>query len=45
MEELVQSFLDYLSLECGLSQNTILAYKHDLKKFSNFMKTWGLHRP
>lgn len=45
MEELIQSFLDYLSLECGLSKNTILAYRNDLTKFSAFMKTWGLRRP
>lgn len=45
MEELIQSFLDYLALECGLSKNTILAYKNDLKKFSNFMKIWGLSGP
>ena len=45
MEELIQSFLDYLSLECGLSKNTILAYRNDLTKFSAFMETWGLRRP
>jgi integrase/recombinase XerD len=45
MEELIQSFLDYLNLECGLSQNTVLAYRNDLKKFLNFMKAWGLRRP
>ncbi|OHB89594.1 MAG: hypothetical protein A3E19_06070 [Planctomycetes bacterium RIFCSPHIGHO2_12_FULL_52_36] len=41
----MQSFLDYLSLECGLSKNTILAYRNDLTKFSAFMETWGLRRP
>jgi integrase/recombinase XerD len=45
MEELLQSFLDYLALECGLSKNTLMAYKNDLKKFSAFMETWGLRHP
>ncbi|MDI6759432.1 MAG: site-specific tyrosine recombinase XerD [Candidatus Brocadiaceae bacterium] len=45
MEELIQSFLDYLALECGLSKNTILAYRNDLTKFSAFMESWGLRRP
>ncbi len=45
MEELLQSFLDYLNLECGLSKNTLLAYKNDLLKFFGFMKTWGLDHP
>lgn len=45
MEELVQSFLDYLSLECGLSKNTVLAYKNDLRKFLGFLNKWGIKRP
>ena len=45
MEELIQSFLDYLSLECGLSQNTVLAYRNDLNKFSEFLDKWGIERP
>ncbi len=45
MEELIQSFLDYLALECGLSKNTVLAYRNDLRKFSTFMKAWGLRHP
>ena len=30
---LVRSFLDYLTVECGLSENTITAYRSDLAKF------------
>ncbi len=45
MEELIQSFMDYLSLECGLSENTVLAYKNDLKKFQKFLDKWGIERP
>jgi integrase/recombinase XerD len=33
IEELVDSFLNYLFIQKGLSQNTISSYKHDLKKF------------
>ena len=33
IEELVDSFLNYLFIQKGLSQNTINSYKHDLKKF------------
>jgi integrase/recombinase XerD len=29
----VNQFLDYLTTECGLSQNTIQAYRHDLTAF------------
>ncbi|MEE9487456.1 MAG: site-specific tyrosine recombinase XerD [Candidatus Brocadiales bacterium] len=42
MEELIQAFLDYLSLECGLSKNTVQAYKNDLKKFKVFLDKWGI---
>ena len=39
IEELVDSFLNYLFIQKGLSQNTINSYKHDLKKFVNANKT------
>ncbi len=45
MEELIQSFLDYLRLECGLSENTVLAYKNDLNKFKDFLDKWGIKGP
>jgi integrase/recombinase XerD len=38
-EDVVQLFLDYLSVEKGLSSNTIIAYGRDLKKFFLFLKT------
>lgn len=41
MDELIQSFLDYIIVECGLSKNTVAGYENDLKKFSNYLKTQG----
>ncbi len=32
----IKPFLDYLSIECGLADNTILAYRRDLHRFSLF---------
>ena len=36
MKEFIESFLDYLSVERGLSRNTIASYREDLKSFSVF---------
>ena len=41
MESLVRAFLNYLRVEKGLSQNTILAYGRDLKKFQAFAEMHG----
>jgi integrase/recombinase XerD len=38
-EDVLQLFLDYLSVEKGLSSNTIVSYGRDLKKFFGFLKT------
>lgn len=32
----IKPFLDYLLIECGLADNTILAYRRDLRRFSLF---------
>ncbi len=37
MDELIESFINYLIVECGLSRNTILSYSHDLQIFTNFL--------
>jgi len=37
MKELIDTFLDYLSVERGLSNNTILAYREDLNAYLDFM--------
>ena len=36
-ENALQSFLDHLSIERGLSSNSISAYRRDLAKFSDFL--------
>ena len=41
IEGLIRSFLNYLRIEKGLSQNTILAYGRDLKKFEAFAEKKG----
>ena len=38
LEENLESFLDYLSIERGLAQNTIISYKYDLIKYITFLK-------
>lgn len=37
MQELVDSFINYIMVECGLSRNTILSYRHDLQIFTTFL--------
>jgi len=39
---LILQFLDYVSLECGLSPNTREAYASDLKSFQVFLETAGV---
>lgn len=39
--ELLKSFLTYLSVEKGLSKNTIESYSIDLKKFHDFLSSKG----
>ena len=38
----VKSFLNYLTVEAGLSENTVLAYGRDLKGFLGFCKSRGI---
>lgn len=37
MQELVENFLNYLSVERGLAQNTLLSYREDLKYYADFL--------
>ncbi|TET08147.1 MAG: site-specific tyrosine recombinase XerD [Candidatus Atribacteria bacterium] len=38
LEETLECFLDYLSIERGLAQNTIISYRYDLTKYISFLK-------
>lgn len=38
MKELVDEFLNYLSVERGLADNTIYAYRRDLNKYVDYLK-------
>lgn len=42
MDEIVQAFLDHLSVERGLSGNTISAYGRDLSHFLKYLKEHGV---
>ena len=42
MREFLGLFLDFLSIEKGLSKNTLLAYERDLRKYLGFMSKRGL---
>jgi len=38
MKELIESFLDYLSVERGLSKNTVVSYRKDLDLFTGYLE-------
>jgi integrase/recombinase XerD len=42
MKELIENFMDYLSVERGLSSNTILSYREDLNAYLDFMEKNGV---
>jgi integrase/recombinase XerD len=42
MKELVDAFLNYLSVERGLSRNTIISYQEDSKVFIDFLKSHNI---
>ena len=39
MNELIEEFLGYLSVERGLSKNTLVSYRQDLAKFFEYLKS------
>jgi integrase/recombinase XerD len=39
MNELIEQFLSYISVERGMADNTLSSYKRDLSKFSDFLKS------
>ena len=42
MEERIDQFLQYLTVEKGLSRNTIEAYHHDLHRFLDYLRAQGI---
>ncbi|NQT23281.1 MAG: site-specific integrase, partial [Candidatus Omnitrophica bacterium] len=44
MHEWIKEFLDYLSVERGLSKNTIQSYGEDLKKFALYLESKGINK-
>lgn len=38
MKEDIRSFLDFISIEKGLSRNTLLSYARDLRQYTGFLK-------
>jgi integrase/recombinase XerD len=42
MDTLLESFLHYLIIEKGLSENTLAAYRHDLDRFLDYLKQKGI---
>lgn len=42
MKENIEEFINYLAVERGLADNTLLAYRQDLKKYSFFLSKKGI---
>jgi integrase/recombinase XerD len=38
MHDLIEGFINYLAVERGLADNTLLAYKRDLNKYTYFLE-------
>src|SRR5437870_5799115 len=38
----IERYLDHLSVERGLSANTLSAYRRDLRRYAAFLATWGI---
>lgn len=45
MKEQIKEFLDYLSIERGLSTNTLESYGRDLGKYAAYFKKQGIENP
>ena len=43
MQEYIDNFMSYLSIERGLAHNTLLAYSRDLKQYVRFLAEKGIH--
>ena len=45
MRALLDMFLDYLVVECGLSENTITAYRSDIERFIAYLRKYRVRHP
>jgi len=45
MEDLIQEFINYISVERGLAKNTLLAYARDLKAYVEYLKAQNRKQP
>ena len=45
LSDQIDPLLDYLAIECGLADNTIMAYDRDLRKFAEYLAEQGCHDP
>jgi integrase/recombinase XerD len=45
MKDLIENFISYLSIERGLAANTLVAYRHDLTKYTGHLQTQGIQAP
>ena len=45
MKEFIQEFINYLSVERGLANNTLLAYRRDLMKYVGYLDAQGVKSP
>lgn len=45
LDELLDIFLDHLSAERGLSENTVVSYRRDLVRFVDFVLSRSIHSP
>jgi integrase/recombinase XerD len=42
LQRQIRRYLDHLSVERGLSANTLGAYRRDLTRYAEFLATWGI---
>ncbi len=45
MQNLIEEFINYISVERGLARNTLLAYSRDLKTYAQYLKKNGVVSP
>ena len=45
MQNFIQEFINYISVERGLAKNTLLAYRRDLNLYVNYLKKSSVENP